>query len=386
MENDITSQFIVDDQSTATLRKIDAVSDKTAKAMSKGADDAGFNFGNLAVKLLKSSEAFKELQQFTGQFVDFAVSSAFDVVASGVDRLGLSLSNFTEFFRDFAFAAESKKIIDQYNEMNRALQRIIEGTAKVGQEEFAAFKSIFEGLADSSDRLNRVEFLSRALEISPDVAKKIVDLSIKNVNDALKNADHVVIVPDVVNQFDFDAENETIRRTMQSFRDRHGRELFEAYDDIGANAARGFADGFNDAAASLVDLESVGADVARSIGSSFSDFFFDAFETRTLRIQDLLRSLASSVLRIISNQIGGQITSAIGSAFGGGSAPIVAGGISGSAGVGAIAAAPSIVNLNVSTIDATSFDGYLANRESTLVAIMQKAIGSRPSMRSAFGL
>lgn len=142
-----------------------------------------------------------------------------------------------------------------------------------------------------------------------------IDETLKSLTDQLKlNAEQLGLTDTAI-----DSIISKIRQ-VRGEQEQQAKKDFEDYKRQALEARKetfqGFQDGFVEAQKDMMDLSRVGADTARQIQSSFSDFFFDAFKTRVLDLKKLLSSLADFALRAVTNLLSGQLVGSLGGALG----------------------------------------------------------------------
>lgn len=378
--NDINASILLEDKTSAVLKKVDDNTKKTADAITKEMGktksvfdkfNAGINLTSLAMKGLQAvARAMPEVGIFQENFIA-SLTGEVRKLAGSFELLRDSGAFLFDMFADSA-RDDRKRIVDEdleYVQKQLAdptlAKRLSDAVGKAILPEGLLSQEQVAKVFDQLERQLQSKRISLALQgvfkgIGPESGKALADNIGKVASEMKGSADSAGVLADTLEVVE--VESEKIAENVEEIR-------------------LGFIDGFKSVTDGLGDMVAIGRESAQLLSSSFSQFFFDSFEQRTFRAADLLKRLLGGAAKIFFDQAGLGLTSAIGNFFPGSStvnAPVSGG--SGSS--GAIGAAP-VYNVNINAVDAQSFEALAVRNPRAIAAAVQAQLSSSPQFRTA---
>lgn len=395
--NDVSASIVLEDKTTAVLKQVERNTKKTADEMSKSGDRAGQSFVKWGSAVALVVQSFKKLAQESETLrtwntqlwdnIGKETDDAIDGIEKWIRSTGLAgnllMGAAGKALENNRLTLTTDKINQEIENLTKAQEKILASSRKnvlagtsfwgISEEENEALLSgaISDAVAELANRMERLAFIRDSLAegIDTNEAAKLYDLSANKIKERSKE------ITDQARKY-----NEESAAFMEKLWDDMAKKQAES---IKREQESTFEYGYAKANESFGNMALVGEQTAQAIGDSFSNFFFDAFESRTFEINNLLKALASSLSRIFFNQAGLGVSSLFGQALGGGkgssspAVPVIAGGSSGQ-----VNAAP-VYNVNINAVDAQSFEALAARNPRAIAAAVQASLNTSPSFRAA---
>ena len=209
-------------------------------------------------------------------------------------------------------AKAEQKLVDAMTKARKELNTVAAIDPDELYKKLLAFEHSGE-VGDFSDALQQLGFNVLDLRKAMDEAK--VDAQLAAFSTQLKaNAEELGLTEGAIDSIV--SRIKEARSELASQNAKAEEDIRKALEESKKYTAEGFKQGFSDAVNEMYDLERVGADVARGISQSFSDFLFSSMRDGIANIKDLLGSLRDLGLRTFSNLLSGQLTGGLGSLLG----------------------------------------------------------------------
>lgn len=210
----------------------------------------------------------------------------------------------TEYEERLAQIQDEAKTFEAYG--LDAAQYVALERRKLDDEQARYERDLAMQTAELRDQLNRdhmTKYQQRQADVARDVAARIRDIQDRRAEGKLDGATANRMVADL------DAYGRAAQDQIAA----------KAGDNLGRGFGRGLEDWTNQANSWFDSMRAVAADAAQGMAKSFDDFFFDAFTGKLNSLTDYVRAFGQSVLRSLTGQLGGQVTTAIlgGLGFGG---------------------------------------------------------------------
>lgn len=419
--NDIQAAFILRDDTSAILKKIDDNTKKTSDSMQKSVGKTQsvfdkFNFsvnvGALAMKgfktIAKSNEQVQDDLSTSLEWLTNVLSSAaklFIDAAGGAGRFrdvlrDMEKSNADEKVRKAAEQAE--RLLDKMTFPGKSgpLMEILKGQGIEGDE---ALKRVWKALDTTAESLKKTGEQAKIVAQLMDVGltKTVAESLVKNLNIAKE-------------------EVKETKEEVVEFKDAL-KDVREEAEKIEMQFRRTFGGGFRreveSASSELFDLGNIGTRTARDMQSAFSNTFFSAMRREFTSMKDFGLSMLDALLqgfqRQIADFVASGILSMIGGLFSGPSFGIGAalkgtnlpafgglpsdnpytsgngfipsasdfGGIGSAGEAQGYQSAGGNYTINISAVDARSFAQLAAANPGAIVGPVQAALGRNRSLR-----